>query len=81
VVRIRLKKLGRRHQPSYRVVAIDSRRGRSGVEVEVLGSYDPINKDEGKVLTVNSERVKHWLSVGAQPSDTVRTLLKGRGLL
>ena len=80
-VRIRLKKLGRRHLPFYRIVAADSKCGRNGREIEVLGTYDPVNKEEGKVVAINRERVQHWLSVGAQPSDTVRSILKAQGVL
>lgn len=80
-VRIRLKKLGRRHQPFYRIVAMDARSGRDGREIESLGTYNPIEKDADKVVTIDRDRVKHWLSVGAQPTDTVRSLLKAQGVL
>ena len=79
-VRIRLKKLGRRHLPFYRIVAADSRRPRGGRELEVLGTYDPLEKDPERVVVLNSERVKYWLSVGGQPSETVRALLKKQGV-
>jgi len=80
-VRIRLKKLGRRHQPCYRIVAADSRSSRDGRELETLGTYDPLEKDPEKEVVVNGERTKYWLSVGAQPSVTVRSLLKRKGVM
>jgi len=75
-----MKKLGRRHLPFYRIVATDAKRGREGREIEVLGTYDPINKDPEKVLLVDRERASYWLSVGAQPSDTVKSLFKRGGV-
>lgn len=72
--------MGRRHLPFYRIVATDSRRGRSGREIEVLGTYDPAEKDPEKVAVFDSERVKYWLSVGGQPSETVQALLKKQGV-
>lgn len=80
-VRIRLKKLGRRHLPFYRIVAADSRQARGGRELEVLGSYDPLEKNPERVVVINSDRVKYWLSVGGQPSETVRSLLKQKGVV
>jgi small subunit ribosomal protein S16 len=72
--------MGRRHRPFYRMAAIDSRSKRDGRVIEELGIYDPLAKDEESVLKVNTERAAYWLSVGAQPSDTVRALLKRRGV-
>lgn len=79
-VRIRLKRVGRRHRPTYRVAAFDSRRSRDSKVIEELGSFDPITTDESRRLTLNRERIEYWLSVGAQPTDTVRTLLKNQGI-
>ena len=79
-VRIRLKRVGRRHRPAYRVAAFDSRQSRDSKVIEELGSFDPITTDESRRLTVNRERIEYWLSVGAQPTDTVRTLLKKQGI-
>ena len=79
-VRIRLKKLGRRHLPFYRIVATDAQQGIKGREIEVLGTYAPSHKDPEKVLSFDRERVEYWLSVGALPSDTVRNLLKREGV-
>lgn len=75
-VRIRLKKMGRRHLPSYRIVAVDKRAKRDGKVLEVLGHYDPIAKDPEKQVGLKRERIEYWLGVGAEPSDTVATILK-----
>jgi len=80
-VRIRLKRLGRRHRPSYRLAAMDSRQARDSTVIEELGIYDPINKIEDRQVVLKRERIAYWLSVGAQPSDTVRRLLEKAGLL
>jgi len=72
LVRIRLTRLGARNNPTYRVVAIDSRRARDSQYLEALGHYDP----RRKVLKLNLERVDYWLSKGAQPSNTVDRLIK-----
>lgn len=79
-VRLRLKRLGRRHQPSYRLSAMDSRSPRDGRVIEELGFYNPRAKDPAQGLRINTKRVAYWLSVGAQPSDTVRALLKRSGM-
>ena len=80
-VRLRLKRLGRRHRPFYRVAAMDSRNARDGRVIEELGCYDPIAKDPDQQVTLKRERIEYWLSVGAQPSDTVRNLLKRQGIV
>lgn len=72
MVRIRLKKIGMRHRPSYRVVAIEKSRSRDGRYLESLGHYDP----RTKLLKLDLERVKHWISKGAQPSNTVDKLIR-----
>ena len=72
-VRLRFKRTGMPKQPYYRLVAIDRRAARDAGEIEVLGHYNP--RDKSNAFTVNAERVKYWLSQGAQASDTVRTLL------
>ena len=77
-VRIRLKKLGRKKRPFYRVVAIDSRFKRDGREIERLGWYDPIQDNNS--CNLNEERVLHWLNQGAKPSDTVQGLFRKNGL-
>ena len=64
-----------------RISAVEKRSPRDGKVLEQLGWYDPIAKDPGKQLKLNVERVKHWLSVGAQPSDTVNDILARQGLI
>ena len=77
-VRIRLKRMGRKKRPFYRLVAIDSKKRRDGLEIERLGWYDPIPSEFS--CNVNEDRVIHWLKQGAQPSDTVLGLFKRSGL-
>jgi small subunit ribosomal protein S16 len=71
--------MGAKKRPSYRIVAADSRSPRDGRFIEAVGFYDPLT--EPATIKVNEERVRHWLSVGAQPSDTVRDLLRRQGLV
>jgi small subunit ribosomal protein S16 len=80
-VRLRLKRFGRRHRPSYRVAAMDSRSPRDGRVIEELGFYDPMAADSARQVSLKRERIQYWLSVGAQPSDTVRDLLKREGIV
>ena len=75
MVVLRLKRMGRRHRPFYRLNAMDKRQPRDGRTIEELGWYDPI-APEDKQLSFNIDRINHWLSVGAQPSETVHSLLK-----
>lgn len=79
-VRIRLKRMGRSHRAFYRMHAVDSRSPRDGRVIEQLGHYDPIEKDQAKQIVVDLERAKFWLDHGAQPSETVSSLLKRAGL-
>ena len=81
VVRIRMQRLGRRHRPFYRINAIDQRTRRDGRFIENLGWYDPIAKDPARQLKLNAERIKYWLSVGAQPSETMRDILVKNDLM
>ncbi|KAL3628445.1 hypothetical protein CASFOL_027491 [Castilleja foliolosa] len=82
VVRLRLSRLGCKNKPFYRVMAADSRSPRDGKHLEVLGYYNPLpGQDGGKRMGINFDRVKYWLSVGAQPSDPVQRLLFRAGLL
>lgn len=78
-VHLRLTRRGRHKRPFYRVVAADSRMPRDGRFIEVLGTYDPL-KDPA-MPELKQDRVLDWLSKGAQPSATVRTLLKRAGVL
>ncbi|MBQ8953155.1 MAG: 30S ribosomal protein S16 [Clostridia bacterium] len=79
MVKIRMKRMGMKKEPFYRIVVIDSRSARDGRAIEELGYYNPIT--EPSELKVNAERAKYWLGVGAQPSDTVRGLLKKSGVI
>ena len=76
MVKIRLARHGRKRRPFYRVVAADVNAPRDGKFLEVLGTYNPVEKDESKELTLKIDRVDHWLSVGAQPTDTAAALIK-----
>ena len=76
-VKIKLKRLGKIREPYYRIVVADSRTKRDGRAIEEIGKYHP--KADPSLIEVNSERVQHWLSVGAQPTDPVRVLLKITG--
>ena len=78
MVVLRLKRMGRRHRPFYRINAMDRRSPRDGRVIEALGWYDPIAPDD-RQLSVKIDRVDYWLSVGAQPSRTVASLLKRVG--
>src|SRR5262249_53487686 len=75
-VRIRMKMLGRKHRPYFRIVAIDSRQPRDGRIIEELGSYDPMIKDTNARVQLKPDRVKYWMSVGAKPSEKVTVLFK-----
>ena len=76
MVVIRLQRKGKPHQPYYRVVAIEKSRGATGKPIEVLGSYNPRVEAQGKKVAVNKERYEHWIKIGAQPSETVETLVR-----
>lgn len=78
-VRIRMKKLGRKHRPFYRICAVDIRRPRDGRVLEELGTYDPMIPETDARVTLNGERVQYWLGVGATASDKVSVLLKKYG--
>jgi small subunit ribosomal protein S16 len=80
MVRIRLRRVGRKKAPAYRIVVADSTSPRDGKFIEIIGQYAPRQSDEQK-LNVDAERATYWLSVGAQPSDTVRSLLRRAGVL
>ena len=79
-VRIRMKKMGRKHRPFFRICAIDKRSPRDGRVIEELGYYDPMCKEKGCSRTVlKADRVDYWISVGAQPSERCATLIKKYG--
>lgn len=79
-VKLRLKRMGRSNHPFYRLNAMDSRSPRDGRVIEELGYYDPRNKDQAKQFVAKLDRCRHWLDVGAIPSETVSSLLKKNGI-
>ena len=79
MVKIRLKRMGAHKKPFYRVVVADSRTPRDGRFIEELGYYNPL-KDPVEIK-INEEAAKKWLETGAQPTDTVKALLKKEGVL
>ena len=76
-VRIRMKRIGAKNQPVFRIVVADGRSPRDGKCIEELGTYQPRNK--GQNFTLDLDRVKYWVSKGAQPSDTVASFIKKAG--
>lgn len=80
-VRIRLKRVGRRHRPAYRVTVVDGRKARDSRVIEEVGRYDPVEPLEERQVNLKRDRIEHWLSVGAQPSDTVRRILEKHGIV
>ena len=79
MVRIRLRRIGRKKAPVYRIVVADSQSPRDGKFIEIIGQYAPRQSEGG--LNVNEDRANYWMNVGAQPSDTVRSLLRRAGVL
>jgi small subunit ribosomal protein S16 len=83
-VKLRLVRMGKKKQPTYRVVATDSRRARSGAFLEVVGTYQPRGLSAAEpdtVVKIDNERAVHWLNHGAQPTERVAKLLKVSGAL
>ncbi|WP_062326516.1 30S ribosomal protein S16 [Treponema endosymbiont of Eucomonympha sp.] len=74
MVKIRLKRLGTKKRPFFRIVVQDSRKSRDGAALEEIGIYHPI-ENESKQIAFNEVRARYWVSVGAQPTDTVRKIL------
>lgn len=79
MVKLRLRRMGANDQPFYRIVAVDSRVKRDGKYIECVGWYDP--KPNPSKINIETERAIYWLGVGAQPTDTVRSLLRKAGVL
>jgi len=73
-VKIRLSRFGKKHQPTYRIIAVDESKKRDGKYLENLGFYNPIVKPA--VVKIDKERFEYWLSVGAKPTEAVRNLIK-----
>ena len=78
-VKIRMKQMGRKHRPFYRIVAIDVRKPRGGRVLEELGTYDPLILDTDARVSLNGERVNYWIGVGAQPTEKVKVFIKKYG--
>jgi small subunit ribosomal protein S16 len=78
-VKIRMKMMGRKHRPYFRICAVDSRKPRDGRVLEELGTYDPMVSDTDARALLKPERIDYWLGVGAQPSLRVSTLIKKYG--
>ena len=78
-VKIRLRRMGAKKAPFYRVVVADSRFPRDGRFIEEIGTFNPVKDD--KAITLDVERAKYWLGVGAQPSQTVKTVLRKGGAI
>ncbi|HET6894971.1 MAG TPA: 30S ribosomal protein S16 [Candidatus Baltobacteraceae bacterium] len=79
MVKIRLRRMGAKKQPTYRFVVADARSPRDGRFIEILGHYNP--RVEPREIVVNEEKAKAWLAKGAQPSDTVRRLFAEKGIM
>jgi small subunit ribosomal protein S16 len=78
-VRIRLRREGRKKSPAYRIVVTESTMPRDGRFIEIIGTYQPRLSENA--VTLKADRANHWLDVGAQPSDTVRSILRRAGVL
>lgn len=79
MIKLRLRRMGAKKRPFYRIVAAEHSSPRDGRFIEVVGTYNPIS--DPAELTLKEDRIQHWLSVGAQPSETVEGLLKKQGLI
>ena len=79
MVKIRLTRVGRTHDAFYRIVIADERRARDGRNIEIIGKYQPTMKES--VVEISEERALYWLHNGAQPTETVRELLRSKGIM
>ncbi len=77
-VKIRLKRMGAKKTPYYRIVVADAHTKRDGKALDEIGSYNPLGDKE---IKIDAEKAKKWLATGAQPTDTVRSLLKKKGVI
>ncbi len=77
-VKLRLKRMGAKQKPFYRIVAADSRKPRDGRFIEIIGTYDPIVKENN--VTIDEEKALMWLNNGAEPTDTVKNILSNAGI-
>ena len=80
MVRIRMKSFGRRHRPFFRICVMDARSPRDGKAIEEVGHYDPMVRNTDARTVLKPNRIRYWLSVGAQPSEKVAALLKKHGV-
>ena len=78
---IRLQRIGKPHQPYYRIVTIEKTRGATGKPIEVIGAYNPREEVAGKKVVLKADRYEHWIKVGALPSETVASLVKSSAKL
>lgn len=78
-VKLRLKRMGTKKKPFYRIVAADSKSPRDGRFIEIIGTYNPISKNEN--VTIDEEKTIGWLRNGAQPTETVRSILSKKGII
>jgi len=79
MLKIRLRRVGAKKKPSYRLVAADVRAPRDGAFVDIIGHYDPLTDPE--TVVINEEKARHWLSKGAKPTDTAARLLVKAGII
>ncbi|MBR3264991.1 MAG: 30S ribosomal protein S16 [Erysipelotrichaceae bacterium] len=79
MVKLRLKRMGAKKVPFYRIVAADSRAPRDGRDIETIGTYDPTKKPA--IINIDEEKALNWLNKGAVPSDTVRSILSQNGIM
>jgi len=79
MVKIRLRRTGAKGKPSYRLVVADSRSPRDGAFIDIIGHFNPLTDPE--TVVINEEKARHWLSKGAQPTDTAARLLSKAGIL
>ena len=77
-VKLRLRRMGAKHQPKYRIVAADARSPRDGRFIETIGHYNPLTDPE--TVVVDADRARHWIQHGAQPTDAVKRLLVAHGV-
>jgi small subunit ribosomal protein S16 len=78
LLKIRLSRVGKKKQPTYRVVIADARSARDGAVIEVIGRYNP--RSQPKLIEIDADKARDWMNKGAQPTDVVARLLKGQGI-
>ncbi len=79
-VRLRFKRMGKRNRPFYRLAAFDKEQKRDGRPLEILGYYNPFETGRTKKYDLKADRIRHWLSVGAQPTENVAVVLRKHGI-